>query len=98
MDFIFNIVDKTGRNIHLTKERWNHIVRKHPDMSDKTEEIKLTLTNPVLVTSHKYDEAMRNYYKYQKETHDYLLVVVKYLNGEGYIASAFTTSKLKKNE
>lgn len=96
MDIIFEIVDKTERKIRLTKERLTHIAVKHPDISDKIEEIKTTLTKPTIITLHKYDDNMRNYYRYQKETHDYLLVVVKYLNGNGYIATAFYTSKLMK--
>ncbi|MEK6934001.1 MAG: hypothetical protein AABW75_03935 [Nanoarchaeota archaeon] len=43
MSNIFEITDKTGRNIQLTKEKWSHIVQHHPDMSDKLEEIRLCL-------------------------------------------------------
>ena len=93
---IFETTDKTGRNIHLSKERWTHIIINHPDMADKIEEVRLTVEKPTLILPHKYEDNMRNYYRYQKETRDYLLVVVKYLNGEGYIATAFFTSKLMK--
>ncbi len=95
-NIIFEILDKTGRKIRLTKERWSHINNHHPDMSDKIEEIKLALTKPTLITPHKYNDNMGNYYRYQKETHDYLLVIVKYLNNEGYVTSAFPTSKIMK--
>jgi len=93
---IFEIIDKTGRKIRLTKERWAHIAVKHPDLSDKVEEIKLALEKPTIILPHKYDNNKRNYHRYQKETQDYLLVIVKYLNGEGYIATAFYASKLVK--
>lgn len=93
-DFIFEITDKTGRKIHLTKERWSHIATKHPDISDKIEDLKKALINPSLIVQHKYDDTMRNYYLYNKEEKCYLQVVVKYLNGIGFIASSFFTRKI----
>ena len=75
MNNVFELINKTGRLIYLSNERLKHIVKNHPDMSDQIEEIKVTLTMPTLITAHKYDNIMRNYYRYQKETRDYLLVV-----------------------
>lgn len=95
-NYIFEVVDKSGRRIRLTRERWAHITTSHPDMADKIEEIKLTLIKPTIIVPNKYDDNKRNYYRYQKRTKDYILVIVRYLNNEGYIASAFYTSKLVK--
>ena len=46
MNYIFDIIDKGGRKIHLAKERWKYI-QKHPFMHERLEDIKLTLTNPL---------------------------------------------------
>ena len=35
---IFEIIDKTGRKIKLTKEQWKHIKREHPEIEE--DEIK----------------------------------------------------------
>ena len=78
----------------MTKERWSHITTKHPNMADKLEDIKQTLIKPTLIVPHKFDDAMRNYYLYYKHKKQYLLVSVKYLNGEGYVASSFITRKI----
>ena len=94
MEIVFEIKDKTGRKIHLSKERWNHIVAKHPDMADKLDEIKQALIQPAMIVQHKYDDTMRNYCRYYKNERCYLLVSVKYLNGEGYVATAFFTRKV----
>lgn len=79
MSFIFKIKDKTGREIHLSRERWTHIAENHPEMSnlEKIEEIKNTLIKPDLIVPHKFDELKRNYYKYYKDKKRYLLVAVK---------------------
>ncbi len=94
MSNIFELADKTGKTIVLTKERWSHIVQHHPDVSDKLEEVKLSLTTPTVIVPHKYDDKTANYYRYQKETRDHMLTIVKYLNGNGFIKSAFFTQKL----
>lgn len=96
MDYVFEIIDKTGRKIRLTKKQWSHITKKHSDLSGKEEQIKRILKKPDLVLLHKFDENMGNYYKYNKKEKVYLLIVVKYLNGEGFIVTAFYTQQIKK--
>lgn len=96
MDYVFEIFDKSGRRIHLSKERWNHILLEHPDISDKLEEIKQILEKPDVVMPHKFDISMRNYYKYYKSEKSYFMISVKYLNGDGFVATAFYTTKITK--
>jgi len=96
MDYIFELTDKRGKKIHLSKERWNHICEEHPYLSDKIEEIKDTIINPLTVVESIYDEKVKFYYKYLKNLSKYLLVSVKYLNGTGYVITAFYTKKLEK--
>ena len=94
MNYVFEITDKTGRGVYLSKERWEHITDKHSDMSSRLEDIKKTLIKPDLIVQHKYDDSMRNYYLYYKLDKEYLLVSVNYLNGGGYVATAFMTKKI----
>jgi len=96
MNLIFEIVDKMGKEIRLTKERWNHIMKKHPEVQHE-ELIKETLQKPDKITDIHDDETIKYYYKYYKHrTLDkYLLVLVKYLNGEGYVLSAYYEDKIK---
>lgn len=93
---IIKITDKTNRKISLSKERWKHICQTHPEMTDKLEDIKKALTKPTLIVPHKFDENKRNYYLHYKEIKRYLLVAVKYLNGEGYISTVFIARNIKK--
>ena len=91
---IFEIKDKTGRIIYLTKERWVHI-QKHPEMSDQTGQIKETLRYPDKIMPFSYDAAVSFYYRYCKEKKQYLFISVKYLNGEGFVITSFYTDKIK---
>ena len=98
MDIVFEITDKTGRKISLTKKQWSHITKKHPQVADYQEEIKETLKNPLKITDYSLDENVRYYYKYLKHRispKKYLLVIVKYLNGRGFIISAFFEKHIK---
>lgn len=91
---IFEIKDKTGRTICLTKERWAH-VQKHPEMSDQTEQVKETLRHPDLITQFSYDPKVSFYYRYFKDKKQCLFISVKYLNGEGFVITSFYTDKIK---
>ena len=96
MTWIFEIEDKSGRKIHLSKERWKHIVTEHSDLANKIEDIKDCLTNALTIKHSKYDEKVRWYFRYYKRLSKYLMVSVKYLNGEGFIITAFYISNLPK--
>jgi len=96
MTYLFEIADKTGRKIHLTRERWKHI-QKHPHMHDQEEKIQEVLQNPTTIRQFLENEQVMHFYKAYKQ-HDpserYLLVSVKYLNGKGFIITSFFTNKI----
>jgi hypothetical protein len=99
MNYIFEITDKTGRKIRLTKEQWEHITSPsslHPYMTNYLEEIRQTLEKPDTIIPNKYDDTKANYYKFLKERKQYLLVAVKYLNGKGFVNTSFMTKNIKK--
>ena len=98
MDYVFEVDDKTGRKIRLTEKQWKHILKRHPDMINYKEEIKNTLKNPQKIADHPYDDEAKYYYKYLKQKTDldkYLLIIVKYLNGEGFIITTYFRKNLK---
>ncbi len=64
MDWIFEVEDKSGRVIHLSKERWLHINTEHPEVVSFSEELKETLRQPTKIIEYPYDKSIRYYYKY----------------------------------
>ena len=90
MDNIFEVIDKTGRQIRLTEKQFEHVIC-HKGMENYIEEIKDTLKNPLKIISHEagglYDYF--NYYKNRRQKAKYLQVVVKYLNGHGFVLTAY---------
>ena len=93
MNYIFEVVDKSRRKIHLSRERWLHILM-HPEMSNQIESIKNTLEKPDVIIQFEYDLDVRFYYKYYKERKEYLFISVKYLNGKGFVLTAYFVPRI----
>ena len=88
------IKDKTKRIIELTQEQWSHIV-EHPEMSNQIEQIKETLEQPDKIITSPEDSSLNYYFKHYNEFKKFLLVAAKYLNGTGFIITAFYTTKIE---
>lgn len=98
MFYIFEITDKSGRKIHLEDRQWKHIAIEHSAVANKIEEIKETLIIPLSIRRSDYDPNVRFYYRYYKNIklkEKYLMVMVKYLNGEGFVITIFYINKIK---
>lgn len=96
MEYVFEITDKTGKSIHLSDERWKHILR-HPFMFNQLENIQSTLQNLTTIRYFEGDEKVRYFYKefkHRNPLEKYLLISVKYLNGKGFIITSFFTNKI----
>lgn len=89
MPKLFETKDKTGRIIYLTKERWIHISTEHPEAASFFKNFEDVLINPTKIISYFYNKNIKYYYKYFKEKKSYLLIIVKYLNGEGFIITSY---------
>ena len=95
MNYVFEVIDRTGRGMHLSKERWKHIRKKHPEV-EEYEIIKETLEKPDRIIQYHKDETIYYFYKYFKHRlvfKKHLLVAVKYLNKDGYVLSAYFEDK-----
>lgn len=88
------IISKSGRNIALTSERWNHIVLRHPEMSAYLEEVKMVLQNPTVIIQDYFDQNIKFYQKYYKEEKCYITLVIE--EQKGFIITAYTTNSPKR--
>lgn len=95
MDIIFETIDKTGRKIRLTKKRWEHIRIEHSDVDDYNY-LKETIIHPVKVMYLERKKAtFYGYFKHKKDSAKYLRVIVKYLNGEGFVITSYFVRSIK---
>jgi len=89
MPYLFEVIDKTGRKVRLTKDRWTHIRENHQNVED-TEEIIQTLqkADRVIIEERENVEYFFKYFKHKKYKSKFLKVIVRYLNNEGDVLSA----------
>ena len=93
----FEIVSKLGKKISVSDERWFMISNyKHPIMKGKEREIQDTLKNPDEIRKSKTDSNVFLYHKFYGW--GAVSAIVKHLNGEGFIITAYTTTSIKEGE
>ena len=92
--------DCFGRQVRLTEERLAHIL-EHPEMKEMGAEIERVLRQPQLVRRSRSDEAVRLFYEFYAQTivdGKWLCVVVKYLENDAFVVTAYLTDKPKAGE
>lgn len=97
MDNLLEIIDITNRIIFLTNERYRHII-SHPEMQNKLGLIQETLEIPLKITNCILDEKIKYYYRYYKfidSKAKFIKVIVKYLNGKGFIVTSYLVETIK---
>jgi len=95
MENVFEITDKTGRKIRLTKKQWFHTIKKHPYMERYLEQIKETLIIPDKLVNYFDKGYYYKNYKSLKKPNRFILVIVKYLNNGGFIITSYLEAKIK---
>jgi len=96
--FIFETICKLKKKIRLTEIQGSHIKYRHPELENQIEKISITLESPNMIY-YSSKEELYHYYKHFLDTpvsEKYLLAVVKHLNDEGFVVTAFFCLKNKK--
>jgi len=85
------------KHIRISKEYWQKIIDiKHPSMKDKFAEIQKTIAEPDEIRKSKTAEDIFLYYRFFEDK--YICAVLKFLNGDGFIVTAYHTSKIKEGD
>lgn len=95
---VFEIISRLEKKIRLTDVSWVHIQLKHPELNNQLSKIEETLERPDWVY-YCANEENYQHYKYFAETpvtEKYILVVVKHLNKEGFVITAFFVTQINK--
>lgn len=81
--------------VHLTEERWQHILRRHPEMGDQRQRILETLAEPDLIQQGDFGELLAvRFYSETPLTSKFLVVVYREVDSEdGFILTAYLTSR-----
>jgi hypothetical protein len=95
-DILFTVPTPLGFSVRTTKAYWELIQRKHPEIIGKESEVQQCLRTPSLVRRSTQDPLV--YLFYIPLPPHYLAVVVKRLNGDGFIITSYVTDKVKEGE
>ena len=81
----------SGKTIRLTDERWVHIVEGHPEMAGYLNDVLLAIDSPDFVVEGGNNELLAAIYKRPDKL---LIVVYIETSNDGFIITAFFTSKI----
>lgn len=84
-----------GVPVRLTEERWQHIVRRHPEMDTQRERILETLADPDMIQQGDFGELLAvRFYPKTPLTRKFLVVAYREIGTEdGFILTAYLTSR-----
>lgn len=86
---------KNNIPVRLTEERWNHIIRRHPEIENMREQFLETIVSPEIVLEGDYGEllAVKRFRK-TPLTEKYLVVAYKEISTEdGFVLTGYLTNK-----
>lgn len=93
----FEVKAINGVVVRTTHAYWRKIITfKHPAMSGKEEEVRLALQQPDEIRQSLRSQSVLLYYR--KRDDYYTCVVVRVLDGEGFIITAYTTDRVKEGK
>jgi len=89
------IRSKNGVPIRLTEERWGHVGRRHPEMSDQKDRVLETVSEPDVVYQGDEDALMAvRLYPETPLTEKFLVTVYREVtDADGFILTAYYTSR-----
>ncbi len=91
MDIII-IKTKDRKEIALRDNQWKHIKHRHPEMSNRLNDIEDTIMRPTAVVRN----SVIKFYRFIKNEKKYIMVAVRILNGRGFIITAYLTNKIQR--
>lgn len=98
---IFKVVAKFGKKIVLTKSQYEHVRKRHSEVTGEIVRMKKTLVSPQIVRRSMYHEKVLLFYRFFKGTpvsEKYLMVAARIVNNEGLVVTSYFTDKIKMGE
>lgn len=94
-------IDVFNRRIRLTDERLAHMESVHPEMCGQLDKIKNSLLNPDIIIRSKTDANVELFYRHYSitpVTEKFLCIVVKIMESDFFIITAYFTDTKKGGE
>ena len=97
-EIYFEVPTPLDFNVRTTRSYWELIITtKHPVMSGREVEVQNTLRTPDEIRRSRNDSSVHLFYRLERPNR-WTCVVVKRLNGEGFLITTFPTDGIKEGE
>jgi len=91
------VLTPLGFRVRTSHQYWQILLEKHPDIAQFESQLPIILVNPQFIYQSKTDKKVFLFYQLIKAQR-WLTVVVKQLNGDGFIVTCYQTSAIKKGK
>ena len=93
---LFPVLTPLGFSVRTTADYWALIEAKHPKLRGRLSDVAQVLHAPEEIRRSQHDLAV--YLFYRTDQRRYLCAVVKRMNGEGFLITAYPCDKIKEGE
>lgn len=93
----FEIVTPLGFIVKTSEDYWQRLMAKHPDLGELKEFVILVLAEPEQVRRSSRDCEVLLFYR-QRKVKRWVVAVVRRLNGDGFLITAYQTDAIKEGE
>jgi len=86
---------RNGVPVRLTEERWQHVLRRHPEMDNQRERILETLSEPEMIQQGDFGELLAiRFYAETPLTRKFLVVAYREVSAnDGFVLTAYWTNR-----
>lgn len=92
----FEVRTPSWKRIRSTTSHWEYILNfKHPDIKERLQDVVQSLTNPDEIRLSRVDPNIHLYYR-SIRLDRWIVAVIKILNGEGFLVTAYITGNIKE--
>jgi len=100
MSVLFEVKSYDGKRIRLTQVQWLHTVFFHPEVEGEQDKIKHVLKEPEVVVEGATVDTRICYRMFRATpvSRKYLAVLVKVLDGEGFIMTSYFTERVRRGK
>lgn len=97
-EILFEIITPLGFIVRVTESYWTLIVTiKHPVMRGREDDVQSALIKPDEIRRSRNDPSVYLFYRLERPKR-WTCAVVKRLNGDGFLITAFPTDAIKEGD
>jgi hypothetical protein len=94
--YLFEVATPLGFSVRTTANYWSLLEAKHPKLRGRAQDVAQVLAHPNQVHQSRQDRAV--FLCYRSDQHRLLGAVVKRMDGEGFLITAYPCDKIKEGD